>query len=630
MGYAAGMDRGRDHRNLPDDGFRALFDLCPDATVLYVSGTVVEANPAAAKMLGAAHPEQLVGKRSVELLHPDCVPNVASRCDALMRGESVPAAEETYIALDGSFVEVEATAARVPHLAGKAFLVILRDVRERREAERIAQATRQTKELERWLRELLDLLPMWICARDRIGSIVLANRTFAEAVGESPASVEGKTLVDLGVPRDVAARLLERDLAVLAQGAPLRTENEPFVATRGGQRWLDTTRFPFSIGDREVVVCACVDATERRRLEAELVHTERLDAIGRLASGVAHDFNNLLTIISAEAEALADVAPAEAREDAHALLEAAGRAGALTRNLLAFAVAPGSDAGTTEVRAALDSVVTRLRRFAGGDVRVDLEVAPDLEACVRMHPDELEHVLVNLAVNARDAMPAGGALRVLAAPDATSSWLCIDVVDTGEGMDDATRARAFEPFFTTKRAGRGTGLGLSACATLVARAGGTIAVDSRPGAGTTVHVRLPVDRGCVVVPSRAGSASTPAVGQVAVLLVDDDPLVRRATARQIARLGYVVHAAGSATDAALLARVHRIDLVVSDVVMPGKSGIELVRELRAEHGNLAALLMSGYSPEHLPVGEGTFFLAKPFSREELAAKLTEALGPRSK
>jgi PAS domain S-box-containing protein len=603
-------------------GFRGLFELSPDAVMLYVGGVVVAANPAAARLLAAPDAGALVGKRSTELVHPDSISGIEQRAAALMRGEPAGPTVERYLRLDGSPVEVEAHASRIPNTDGKVFLVVLRDLGPRREASRLRAAERDATMRERWMRELLDLLPTWVCARDDDGRFVLANRTFAAAVGRPPAEVEGRTLSELGVPRDVARRLLEADRAALTTEGPLRTENEPFVTGGGGAWTLDTTRTTLALGERTVVLCASVDVTERQRLETELVHSERLDTIGRLASGLAHDFNNLLTVISSAAEALAESAGDAHRQDATLLRDATTRAAALTRNLLAFARNAGGDAGTCELRSTIDGLGPTLRHVAGERVQVTMALSPALNVRVRLHPGELERILVNLAVNARDAMATGGTLRISAEPGPGGTAI-LEVADDGVGMDADTRARAFEPFFSTRGGGQGAGLGLPTCAALVVRAGGTISLDSAPGRGTIVRIGLP---GGARDPSRARGTEPP-LERRSVLLVDDDPFVRRATARQLERLGHTVVVAASADEAlAAITASEDIALVITDVVMPGRSGIDLARELEALRPELAVLLISGYSPDELPAG--SVFLAKPFSRGSLASKIGEALAIR--
>lgn len=572
-------------------GFESIFEANPDALLVVIDDAIVVANPAAVRLFGAASPADLVGRRS---------------------GDGIAA--ERLFRLDGTALDVDVIA--TPLSGGAARLIVLRDATARREAARRECEGCDTTAREASLRGLIDLLPMWVCARDEHGVLVLANRTLAEALGRSVAEVEGQTLVDLGLPRDVAACWTERDQAALAAGAMIRTEGEPFV-TRDGGRTVDITRVPVALGDRTLVLCAAVDTTERRRLEAELVQTERLDAIGRLASSVAHELNNLLTVVMAAADMLAEAAGPAAQDDARAITHATTRAGVLTQNLLAFAHSVTGEQGRCELAGAVLAARPAIEAALGPSVRLELVV--DVDGRVNLHPSEVERILVNLATNARDAMAAGGVFTVGVGVGPTGQAE-IAVRDTGVAMDAVAQARVSEPFLSARATSGPSGLGLPTMVALVRRAGGRVGFVTDDGPGTGIVVHLPLDRA-------AEPPAAAARGPRLVLVVDDEPDVRRAMVRQIERFGHRVLTAGSADEAVAVWRAQPapVELLVSDVVMPGRSGVELARELRALDPQLAVLLVSGYSPELLPEGEGMVFLAKPFSRGALGARISEAL-----
>ncbi len=383
---------------------------------------------------------------------------------------------------------------------------------------------------------------------------------------------------------------------------------------------------------------------QRKQAEEALIRSQKLEALGRLSSGVAHDFNNLLTVIFASVASIEEQLPAggQARDDAAEIRRASARAATLTRQLLAFARKQ-----VTEPRAArLDQVVGELapmlRRLLGEDVRIELRHEEDpWQAWV--DPAQLDQVVMNLVVNARDAMPSGGRILIrtrneqLAAEEAAAvgvapgEYACIDVEDTGSGMDRATLDRAFEPFFTTKEMGRGTGLGLSTCYGIISQAGGGIGVTTAPGRGTTMRVYLP--RVAAMAPAleehraRVGARAT---GEY-LLLVEDEPVVRALAAEALRRKGYRILEAGSAEQALEVLASHRggIHLLVTDVVLPGEDGKRLAQRLASERPGLPVLYVSGY-PESLIAERGlqggrVDLLLKPFEPEDLARRVRAAL-----
>ncbi|MCC6527897.1 MAG: response regulator [Polyangiaceae bacterium] len=399
--------------------------------------------------------------------------------------------------------------------------------------------------------------------------------------------------------------------------------------------------------ERELELEQSVLALERERerkneLEQLLRESQKMEAVGRLAGGVAHGFNNLLMVIVAHAEFLLqrdDLSP-PSRADAATLFEAAKRAARLTSQLLAFSRQQVLELEVLSVAGVLDGIHAMLETIAGD--AVSLELALDDAGCnVEADRDQLEQILVNLASNARDAMPRGGALRIGSRrvelgpddvrdnPDASPGpHVSISVSDTGVGIDAATRARLFEPFFTTKERGRGTGLGLATVYGLVRQFGGHVLVETEVGRGTTFHIRLPVvDRPatCAAPCSRA----VPRRGNEVVLLVEDDPLVRRAAARILRTGGYRALAASGATEALALLADHAgpIDVLLTDISMSGMSGDELATVVREQRPGIRILYMSGYSSRPLSV-VGDAFLQKPFGTTDLLTRLDEILGAR--
>jgi PAS domain S-box-containing protein len=369
------------------------------------------------------------------------------------------------------------------------------------------------------------------------------------------------------------------------------------------------------------------DLTHRRRLEAELRQAQKMEAIGRLAGGVAHDFNNLLTVINGNAEVLRARLPAEETMFADEIARAGEHAAALTGQLLSF-----SRKGVVSPRVLCPGgTIANLRSLMARLVGEHVEVITDLDESagrVRIDPGQLEQVLVNLAVNARDAMPRGGTLTIRTRP--RPNHVRIEVIDTGTGMDAATKAHIFEPFFTTKPAGEGTGLGLATVKNIVEQAGGAIAVHSEPGRGATFAIELPRCADSPTSPSPI--LPTPPNGnKEVILLVEDEPAVQLLERRVLETGKYEVLVASSGAEALGLLDQHkgRIDLLVTDVVMPGMSGRELAEAVLRRRPGLPALFLSGYTPDEVlrqgVRAEEAHFLQKPFTPSSLLGKVRELL-----
>ncbi|MEA3247902.1 MAG: MASE1 domain-containing protein [Gemmatimonadota bacterium] len=420
----------------------------------------------------------------------------------------------------------------------------------------------------------------------------------------------------------------------------------------GAERRLRAATFPVrDAGGRLVrAVGVGADVTDLRAAELQSSQLQKLEAVGRLAGGVAHDFNNLLTVIIAESEFLAgELPPDERAESVGEVRRAAERAAALTKRLLAFSRREIVEPTVFDVRGVVDDTSRMLARLLGERVTVEARTS-GRPLCVRADRGQLEHVLTNLAVNARDAMPGGGRFTVEAthvaaiaeaadavggatdAPDPPDGWVQIAVSDTGHGMSREVLARAMEPFFTTKEQGQGTGLGLAMCHGMVAQAGGRIAITSTVGAGTTVRVYLPG----VPLPEGGPHELTPrgdepSWGTEVVLLVEDEPGVRKVAARILEMRGYeVIEAAGVAEAERVFETVgHRVQLLLTDVVLPDGNGRELAERLRARRPGLPTLFASGYTEDVLLrdriSSHDVEFIAKPFRADELARRVRETL-----
>ena len=372
-------------------------------------------------------------------------------------------------------------------------------------------------------------------------------------------------------------------------------------------------------------------AEAREQLEAQLRQAQKMQAVGQLAAGVAHDFNNLLTAIRGYGELLhASLADGDPRaDDAEEIVRAAERGSELTRRLLAFSRRERVEPALLDAGELVGGLEALLRQSLGAAIELRLECEPQLPP-VLADPHELEQVLLNLAANARDAMPGGGRLSITVS-GSRKGEVAIEVADTGEGMSEEIRARAFEPFFTTKERGRGTGLGLATVWGIVEQAGGTVELASEPGAGTRVTVLLPARPG--ELPEPRGGEDAPAVtgGRGTILLVEDEDAVRALAQRILAAGGYEVLVAADAVEALELAGTHggAIDLLLTDLVLPGLPGVELAERLTRRRPGIRVLGMSGYAGDEIEAGSaapgGLPVLAKPFTGAELLARVAVAL-----
>jgi len=387
---------------------------------------------------------------------------------------------------------------------------------------------------------------------------------------------------------------------------------------------------------------------ERSRLEQQFRQAQKMDAVGRLAGGVAHDFNNLLTVITGYAELLlAGGAPEGSQRDAlKEIQRAAERGGALTHQLLAFSRGQPFTARTVQLNTLLVHMEKMLSRLIGEDVEL-ITVAAAEPATIRTDPGQLEQVVMNVVVNARDAMPGGGKLIIETANaqvDQTNagpnvdlkpgSYVVLAISDTGMGMDPETVTHLFEPFFTTKAPGKGTGLGLATAYGIVKQSGGAISVYSEPGRGTTVKIYLPSTEAKAAEAAEQEPAAA-LRGSETILVLEDEARVRKLVCEVLAARGYHVLEAVRGEEAIRMATEHqgRIHLLLTDVVMPEMSGPQALEQIRARQPNMKVLFMSGYTDEamvhHGIPDSGAPFLQKPFLPETLARKVREVLASQA-
>ena len=511
---------------------------------------------------------------------------------------------------------------------------------ERRRAEKdIARLNVELEEALAWQRHIFEGSRDAVFVSDEQARFVAVNGAATELTGYSREDLLGMGIPDLHEEPDLAAyrtfhqRILEGE-QILSE-APIRKKDGSKVAVEFNNRLV-------TIGGRRFMHTAGRDVTKRKQLEAQLVQAQKMEAVGRLAGGVAHDFNNLLTVIQGYAELLHTslANDPERRESVFEIVRAAERAAALTRQLLAFSRRQVLEMRVLDLGTVVADTEKMLRRLIGEDVEV-VVVKPATLGRVKADPGQIEQVLVNLAVNSRDAMPGGGRLTLeladatLDAAFATSHdsippgrYVVVSVRDTGGGMDAETLGHIFEPFFTTKEKGKGTGLGLAMVYGIVRQSGGYVDVASAPGAGTTFRIYLPRSD------ARTSSGVRPRVqsrsGSETVLLVEDEAAVRNLARTVLERRGYAVLAAEDGAGALELVDKHPgvIHVLLTDLVMPGMNGRDLAARVRARRPAIKVVFMSGYTadvPTELGTEGGPAFLPKPFSERALTVKLREIL-----
>ena len=482
-------------------------------------------------------------------------------------------------------------------------------------------------------RTLIDSAPEAIVVLDvATGQFVDCNQKACEMFGVSVTGMRSLGVLDLSPPFQQDGR--ESRAVAPAYVAEAISGGRPVFEWT--HRTLAGHDFPCEItlfklpdpAERVLIRGSIIDITERRQLEEQLRQSQKMEAVGRLAGGVAHDFNNLLTVITLSSHMLLDtMKPGSQAEQVKDIADAADRATALTRQLLTFGRKDVQAPRVLDVNASVREAESMLRRLIGEDIRLIVEL--DAEAWpVTIDPGHLGQVLMNLSVNARDAMPRGGTLVIRTVN--VDRQVCLSVSDTGVGMPPEVVARVFEPFFTSKSVGKGTGLGLAVVHGIVEQSGGRIDVESELGRGTTFSVYLPASE--LAQPWRSEAATLPARnGHESILLVEDEGTLRQLAARALRARGFKVLLAADGAEALRILETHRqpLDLLVTDVVMPNMDGRELADRLRARMPHLKVLFLSGYMDDAL-LRRGVFeanetLLQKPFTPHTLAQRVCEVL-----
>ena len=620
-------------RALAENSHDLILILDADARVRYVSPSV--------KRVMGYDPGTIEGRRIFEYMHEDDVPLLQS---AFESRSSVPGVGElvTFRArhADGSWRMMEEVGTNLfDHPTIRGLVINARDVTSRWETERaLAQAKQE-------LDAVINVSPLPIIVVNESRRVQLWNPAAEQTFGWSAAEVLGQAY-PISAPSttdgEVEHFFRESFRGESAAGTEIwrrRKDGE----LRLLQLW--NAQLPAGPDGKTALVGVMADITESRKMEEQLRQAQKMEAVGRLAGGIAHDFNNMLTAIGGHVHLIQeDLSVSDPiQRDLEEVSAAVDRAANLTRQLLAFSRKQVLQPQPVDVDAVVRGIENMLQRLIGEDVELSTALQSGLRA-VLVDRGQLEQVLVNLAVNARDAMPRGGTLSISTEEvDATDArvasrlgliegrYISIVVTDNGHGMDAATTARIFEPFFTTKAVGHGTGLGLSTVYGIVKQSGGEIHVRSAPGAGTTFTISFPVVDGpvveCVAIAEKVAAQTASGT----ILLVEDEAPVRGLVEKVLIKRGYVVVATDSPAAAREQAKKFGsgIDLLLSDVVMPGGTGRDLADELCAMLPGLRVLFMSGYAEDAIHsyghLNAGSAFISKPFSPDELVQSIQRVL-----
>jgi PAS domain S-box-containing protein len=601
-----------------------------------LDGTITGWNGAAERLFGFTAADA-IGKSINIIVPPDRRDEVGNIVERISRGEPIEHHETSRVRKDGSTVDVSLSISPIRSASGK-IVGISKAARDTTENKRTQRAlSQEIEERQRIFDSSNDL----ILVTDTAGNFIQVSPSVTAILGYQPSDMIGHTAVEFIHPDDLEHTRSEMRAA--RRGQSKRNFETRYVNKEGKAvalnwtgTWSEPVRRHFFIGR---------DLTEKQAAEAQLRHAHKMDAVGQLTGGVAHDFNNILTVITGTIgileEAVAD--QPQLATIAKLIDEAAERGANLTKHLLAFARKQPLQPVELDVNALVLEAAKLLQPTLGEHIEITPLLAEDAWTALA-DPSQLTTAVLNLAINARDAMPNGGKLALetgnifldenyanMQSEVAPGNYVMIAVSDTGTGIPPALLERVFEPFFTTKEVGKGTGLGLSMVFGFVKQSGGHVKIYSEEGHGTSVKIYLPRATGLQQTPAEALVSSTVEGGHETILVVEDDTLVRRYVMTQIQSLGYATLEASNASDALrIIDDVPAIDLLFTDVIMPGSmNGRQLVDEAVKRRPGLKTLYTSGYTENaivhHGRLDSGVLLLAKPYRKAELARMIRLAL-----
>ncbi|MDE5452339.1 PAS domain S-box protein [Bradyrhizobium sp. CSA112] len=627
----------RDLRTERDSLFSAVVESSSDAIItILLDGTITGWNGAAERLFGFMAAEA-IGRHIGIIVPPDRHEEVRNIIERISRGELIAHYETSRMRKDGGAVDVSLSISPIRTVSGE-IVGISKAARDITESKRTQQALSQEIE-ER--RRIFDSSNDLIFVTDSVGNFIQVSPSVTAILGYEPSEMVGRSAIEFIHPDDLEHT--RKEMRAGRRGQSKRNFETRYFNKEGQSvtlnwtgTWSEPVRRHFFIGR---------DLTEKQAAEAQLRHVQKMDAVGQLTGGVAHDFNNILTVITGTIGILEEAVAGEPQLAAIAKLidEAAERGANLTRHLLAFARKQPLQPLEVDVNALVLEAAKLLHPTLGEHIEITPLLAEDAWTAL-VDPSQLTTAVLNLALNARDAMPNGGKLAFetgnvyldenyagMHSEVAPGNYVMIAVSDTGSGIPPALLERVFEPFFTTKEVGKGTGLGLSMVFGFVKQSGGHIKIYSEQGHGTSVKIYLPRATGLNQTAAEALVAADVEGGNEIVLVVEDDSLVRRYVMTQIESLGYATLEAANASDALrIIDDVPNVDLLFTDVIMPGNmNGRQLVDEALKRRPGLKTLFTSGYTENaivhHGRLDSGVLLLAKPYRKSELARMIRLAL-----
>ena len=640
------LDRVRARAQLieSEQRFRNLFENSPDAILVEdLTGKILDANQAGCLLHGLPR-GQLIGKNVIEdLLPPDHRGDARVNFQKLAAGKLSWVEGET-VTTDGRAIPVEVRAGRTEFNGQPALLLHIRDITQRRSAESAMQSS------ELLFRSVWENSVDGMSLTDETGVVIAVNDAFCKLVGMEASKLEGQPLTIVYASSENPFEMLKQHREQFLSRTTRQKIERPRVLHNGQTVMLEITDSFVEVHHRSPLMLSLFrDVTAQRRLEEQFRQSQKMEAIGQLAGGVAHDFNNILTVIHGHASLLGTAKIDEtAARSAKQITQAAERAATLTRQLLAFSRRQLIQPRRLDMNKTVGNMSDMLGRLLGEDISLQLNYS-QMPATVEADAGMMEQVLLNLAVNARDAMPRGGQLAIRIAivdvdkdhvqrqPEArTGRFVCVSKSDTGCGIPPENLARIFEPFFTTKEIGKGTGLGLATVYGIVKQHQGWLEVESTVGKGTTFRFYIPFVQE-VEAEQKNNSTHVPVRGGTeTILLVEDERPVRELVARLLQNHGYKVWQAASGKDALGVWQEHKkeISLLLTDLVMPGNmNGHDLAEKLRAERSRLKVLFTSGYSADivgkNFKLEPDLNFLQKPYQPQTLALTVRRCLDGKS-
>jgi two-component system cell cycle sensor histidine kinase/response regulator CckA len=622
-----------------EERYRMLVESSPDAVVIHVDGKIVFVNEAAVQLGGAQSSDQIVGRPLLDFVHPEYRDMVNERIrQATMDGKGLPLIEEKFVRVDGITIDVEVSSIPFTYQGRIGAQVVIRDITERKRAE---EALRQSEERYRSL---------VYSARDAIftlspeGSITSLNPAFETITGWKCEEWIGRSFTSIVHPDDQLLavqnfkRMMQGDMAPVHE-LRIRTKKETYVSG-------EFTITPQRLRDRVVgMIGIARDITERKKLEENLRQAQKMESLGTLAGGIAHDFNNILAIILGHASLhkKQESTPEKFSQSIEAIVTATNRGAGLVRQLLTFARKTDTLVEPIVLNETIQDLLKLLHETFPKTVLIETDLAPDLPP-ISGDSTQINQVLINLCVNARDAMPAGGKLTISTkmvsgssvrhrfADASAQTYEQIVVTDTGFGMDESTRSRIFEPFFTTKERGKGVGLGLAVVFGIISSHNGFIYVDSSRGKGTSFHLVFPVpERPIGDVLLQEGDLAEVRGGNETILLVEDEDLLRDAAKEILVSSGYTVLTAGDGEQATQMYSQHKKDiaLVLSDYGLPKLQGDEFFKNVKEMNPKVKAIFASGYLEPQMKsqlLNAGVKdFIQKPYIPAEILKKIRETL-----